>query len=88
MSWPAALGYVVEDLSCYQPDQGDPTYSRLGLCPGVCCPGENGKLILVLFEPRTYIASCLTPQVIMLEDAIILMKQNLHVQLDIAWKER
>ncbi|GBN51814.1 hypothetical protein AVEN_199926-1 [Araneus ventricosus] len=55
--WPAALDYAV--------DRGGPTDSRLGLNPVSLLATEYGKLILVLFEPRTYTASCMTHRIVL-----------------------
>ncbi|GFT40634.1 hypothetical protein TNCV_3008081 [Trichonephila clavipes] len=81
-----ALDYAVEDPWREQLDRDGRTDARLGNFHDRQRSGEvagqerkDGKLILVLFEPRTYTGSCMAPRVVLLEDAIILRKNNAHV---------
>ncbi|GFY47614.1 hypothetical protein TNIN_366221 [Trichonephila inaurata madagascariensis] len=78
--WLAVLDYVGEDPWREQLDRDGPTDSRLSLSPAVCCPEDNG--ILVFFEPRTYIASCMAFRIVLLVDAITLRENNAHVGVD------
>ncbi|GFV69909.1 hypothetical protein TNCV_1982761 [Trichonephila clavipes] len=88
MPWPAALDYAVEDPWREQLDQDGATDTRLGLSQVSLLAREDGKLILVLFEPRTYTGSCMAPRIVLLEDAIILRKNNAHVGVDMVRKDR
>ena len=58
------------------------------LVRGVCLPGENGKFILVFFELRKYIASCMTRRIVLLVYGIILRINKVHIRMDMVRKDR
>ncbi|GFU63300.1 hypothetical protein TNCV_661341 [Trichonephila clavipes] len=73
MPWPAALNYTGEDPWRKQPDQDGPTDSLLGLSQGsLLARGER----------------CITLRIVLQVDAIILTKNDAHIEVDMNRKDR
>ncbi|GFW50680.1 hypothetical protein TNCV_2889821 [Trichonephila clavipes] len=83
MPWPAALDYAVEDPWGEQLDRDGLTDARLGLSQ-VSLLARGGRET----HPGALRTSCMAPRIVLLEDAIILRKNNAHVGVDMVRKNR